>query len=103
MPNPKDCRTLGRALSIMARADAVEIVMHADVDAFHAPSECHGLVKRGEAKRIRQARRHAEAVAGMSARHIRAEARRRIGSKALHKATERATGEAAHRLSPFSW
>jgi hypothetical protein len=73
---------LGKAIGILLRAYEAEAFMHEDVDAFHAPSECHALVARGEAKRLRQARRHAEAVAGMNLRGIRKLARKRMGNDA---------------------
>lgn len=75
----KPIRNLGRALTILADQEAREHAMHEDVDAFYAPSECHGLVARGEEKRQRQARRHAEAVAGAPLREIRRQARARGG------------------------
>lgn len=76
-------QNLGRALSILAKAEAKEIFAHADVDAFHAPSECHALVRRGEGSRLRRERRRAEAVAHRPMRCIIREARKRgvdIGS-----------------------
>lgn len=73
---------LGKAIGILIRAHMREHDMHADVSAFHAPSECHALVSRGEAGRLRQARRHAESVAGMSLRRIRIEARKQMGNDA---------------------
>ena len=59
-------RRLGKALGIIARREANEIIMHEDVDAWYAPSECHQLVGRGENQRRRQARRHAKAESGLS-------------------------------------
>lgn len=76
-------RNLGKALTILARAEAAELDAHADVDAFNAPSECHDLVSRHEARRMRRARKHAEAVAQRPARCIMREARRR-GSVESH-------------------
>lgn len=84
-------RQLGKALSILAAADRAEAELHADVDAFGAPGECHALVARGEARRRRQARRHAEAVAGLPLRALMAEARRRTSSKAVESALDRAS------------
>jgi hypothetical protein len=68
---------LGKVATILAAADAREIAMHMDVDAFHAPSECHDLVRRGEEKRLRLARRHAEAVARRPFRIIARELKER--------------------------
>ena len=70
-------RNLGKVLAILARAEACEIDMHADVDAFGAPSECHAMVARHEGRRLRRARKHAEAVARRPLRCIEREARRR--------------------------
>lgn len=70
-------RNLGKVLTIIARAEAEEMDRHADVDAFNAPSECHALVSRGEARRERLARKHAEAVAERPWRIIKREAEQR--------------------------
>ena len=59
---------MGKAISIIAKARAAEYIMHADVDAYYAPSECHELVSRGEERRERQARRHAKSISGLSRR-----------------------------------
>lgn len=59
----KTIRNLGRVATILARAEALEIDLHADVQAWNAPPECHIDVARGEWKRQRLARRHAEATA----------------------------------------
>lgn len=68
---------LGKAITILARAEAFEVALHCDVDAWNAPSECHSLVAKGEAKRRRLARRHAEAITRRPLRTIEKEARRR--------------------------
>lgn len=68
---------LGRVLSIMLRAEVAEMSLHADVDAWGAPSECHGDVRRGEAGRMRTARKMAEAEARAPWRVIVKEAKRR--------------------------
>ncbi len=65
---------LSLALSILARAEAAERFMHANVGAFGAPSECHSLVSRGEEARWAKAVAKAEAVAGAPFRTIKAEA-----------------------------
>jgi hypothetical protein len=70
---------LSRALTILARAEAAEIDLHADVDAWGAPSECHALVGRHQARRDRIARKHAEAEAQRPLRVIRRETQRRAG------------------------
>jgi hypothetical protein len=57
--------------------------MHEDVDAWHAPSECHDLVAKGEGRRLRHARRRALHAAGFnSMRHLRRAARRAMGNDA---------------------
>lgn len=58
-------RNLGKALTILARCQAAEDALHADVDAFGAPGECHALVSKGQARRWRRARKHAKAVSGL--------------------------------------
>ena len=76
-------QNLGTVLTVLARSEAAEHFMHADVDAFGAPSECHVLVSRGEAQRQRRARKLAEALARRPMRCIKREAQRRgmpIGS-----------------------
>lgn len=56
-------RNLGRVATILARAEAREIDGHASISAFGAPGECHRDFSKGEARRMRVARRHAEALA----------------------------------------
>jgi len=73
---------LGKALSILIRAQRFECEMHEDVAAWHAPSECHALVAKGEGKRMRFARRRAEHAAGMKMRDIRRRCRRLMGNDA---------------------
>ena len=68
-------RNISRALTILARAEAAEFDLHADVDAFGAPSECHALVSRGEKQRWRNAVRHAKGVTGASYPQIKRAAR----------------------------
>jgi hypothetical protein len=45
------------ALTVIARFEVGEMIAHADVRAFGAPSECHALVNRGLPKRARTMRR----------------------------------------------
>ena len=92
----KMTKQLGKALSIIAHHHAREYFMHADVEAFHAPSECHALVSRNEARRARKARRHAKAVSGMTRAQFR-RALRNVPQRAL----ERATGAIIARQYPF--
>ena len=73
---------LGKAIGILVRAIEREEMLHEDIDAWGAPGECHGVVARGEDRRMRQARKHAEAVAGMPLRVIRRKARKLMGSDA---------------------
>lgn len=75
--------SLGRAIGILARAELNEHALHEDVDAMHAPGECHVLVAQGALQRYRLARRRALHAAGLrSVRLLRAEARRRMGNDA---------------------
>ena len=66
-------RELGRAIGIYCKALAAELFAHDDVDIMGAPGECHAIVARGEAKRLRQARRIAKSVSGLSRRAFNAE------------------------------
>jgi hypothetical protein len=76
-------RNLGQVLTILTKAQVNEGIMHMDVDAWGAPSECHSAVSKGEAKRLRIARKHAEALAGAPLRVIEREARKRGGHRAM--------------------
>lgn len=58
-------QNLGRAISIIAAHERASDAMFEDAAAFHAPSECYPIIARGEARRFRQVRRHACAVAGV--------------------------------------
>ena len=55
-------RNLGRAFSILAEAQAHETHLHHDVAAFGGCGDCHASISRGEARRQREARRHARAA-----------------------------------------
>lgn len=68
--NPKG--QLGRALTIVYTASVREEIMHEDVAAFGAPSECHALVSKGADQRMRAAYRHACAVSGLKRREFAA-------------------------------
>lgn len=70
---------LGKAVSILLKFEQACHAMHEDVAAFHAPSECHGLVSRGNAKRFRQVRKHACSVAGVkNLHHLRRAVKRAV-------------------------
>jgi hypothetical protein len=68
---------LGQVLGIVAHHEASEIFMHNDVDGWGASSEAHDDVSRGEERRWREVRKHAEAVAQRPWRLIVREAQRR--------------------------
>jgi len=74
---------LGQVLGIVARHEAselfmhIDVDMHKDVDAWGAPSEAHDDVSRGEERRWREVRKHAEAVAQRPWRIIVREAQHR--------------------------
>jgi hypothetical protein len=89
-------RNLGRALSVIARQQVGEIIMHEDVRAWGAPSECHRDVERGEISRARQARRLAKSVSGMSRASFNRELRS-IPARALTECVSRLY----ERMSPF--
>jgi hypothetical protein len=58
-------RNISQALTVIAFAECREHFMHADVVAFGAPSECHDLVSRGEAERLRLMRRRVHSLTGL--------------------------------------
>lgn len=76
---------LGRALSIIVQHKRNEDAMHEDVNQFHAPSECHELVSRGEAKRFRLVRRRVKALTGSRYDLVLREARRRTSNHAVYR------------------
>jgi hypothetical protein len=80
---------LGKALSIIFAAHRSEIEMHIDVDTFHAPSECHDVVTKGEVDRLRQARRHARSIARMPVRVLFKKARKLTSEKTMTRAAAR--------------
>lgn len=94
-------RNLGKVLTILATADVREAVLHADVDAFGAPRECHALVSRGQDRRMRQARKHAEAIARAPLHVIMRQARRRGYSSIRHRHEERLLAVLHAKLNPF--
>lgn len=61
---------LGKALTILAGQLVDEEIMHADVDAWGAPSECHRDVSRGERRRHRAAIWKARGASRMSKRNF---------------------------------
>ena len=69
-------RSLGKALTILAQAEADEILTHVHISAWSAPSECHADACRGRDRRERQARKHAEAVYRRPYRIIKRDAKR---------------------------
>ena len=72
---------LGKAIGILVQAVEHENALHDDVDAWHAPGECHAVVARGEAKRWRTAKRRALHTAGLkNMRQLRKAARRAMGN-----------------------
>ena len=64
-PNRETPQQLGRAFTIICMQRAKEIVAHADVSAWGAPSECHTLVAQGEEERYQAACREAQKVSGL--------------------------------------
>lgn len=75
------CRTMSLGLEILLEAQRREDAMHEDVDAFNAPSECHALVSRGLADRLRHARRRIRAATGLTFRQFEREIARRTSAK----------------------
>lgn len=95
---------LGAVLSVLAMAEVNEEIMHADVSAWGAPSECHADVSRGEDVRMAEAVAQAEAMAGAPLETILADARERGGVRALTQAPEwqDVLGRLYHRYCPFT-
>lgn len=58
-------QNVSRALTVIARAEVRECLMHDDVRAWGAPSECHADVSRGEPQRWRDARRAVRGLTGL--------------------------------------
>jgi hypothetical protein len=73
----KPVQNLSRALTIIARAEAAEHFMHADVRAWGAPGECHQDVSRGEPYRMREMRKQVESEIRRPFRHVVKDAKRR--------------------------
>lgn len=81
-------RDIGKGLGILAHFYLEEAHMHADVSAYHAPSECHDAVSRHESRRLRQVWRRIKAVTGLEKKTFQREVDRRTGSgKVLYLAT----------------
>lgn len=59
---------MGKGITTYVLAMVNEEILHHDVNAWGAPSECHDLVARGEAQRLRLARRRAARQAGVNVR-----------------------------------
>lgn len=77
------CRNLGRGLTIFLEHHRYENFMHDEIDAWHAPSECHALASRGEDRRFRAMRRHVEGVTGLKWKVFREQVIRRTGLRWL--------------------
>jgi len=69
----------GRGLTIFLQFHNCEVEMHADVDRWGAPSECHQLVQSGSHERARLMRRRVKAATGLKWSEFCREVRRRTG------------------------
>lgn len=88
----------GKAVTIIATAAARELCFHDDIAAFGAPAECHRDVERGEARRMRQAYRHARSVSGFT----RSKFNRKM--REVHpRHPDRAIGIIAHKMQPWRY
>lgn len=85
--NPRG-RNIGKALGLIALAAVEEYHMHADIAAFGAPSECHGAVSKGEARRMRDLRRRIKGLTGLKWREFRKEVTARTSDKVLYLAEQ---------------
>lgn len=77
---------LGRAFSIIAELEAHDAIMDADLQAFHAPSECWDLVFKDQDKKRRFVWRHARHVSGLNRRQFR-QAWQKCNPKWINRAT----------------
>lgn len=93
-------RNLGKVLGIVVKSEVSELLMHEDLAAFHAPGECHDDVRRGEAERFREARKHAEAEAQRPWRCIVREAKKR-GVEFAGSRYDRIYARIYDRVSPW--
>lgn len=91
-------QNLGRAMTALVKAEVIESVMHEDVEAFGAPSECHSVVQRGIGGRMRKARRYAEGITGSKLKEIDRQAMARGYNK---RAGDRLFDILYNRLSPY--
>lgn len=79
---------LGKGLAILAHFYLCEAHYHADVDAWHAPSECHEDVSRHEVRRLRKVWRRIKGVTGLKKNAFMRELRQRTGNdKVLYRAS----------------
>jgi RNA:NAD 2'-phosphotransferase (TPT1/KptA family) len=78
-------QNLSRAASLILRHLQFEYAMHYDVQAFHAPSECHGLIVKGEAKRWRATARKIKALTGHHPKVVIKVIEQRISPKAAYR------------------
>jgi RecB family endonuclease NucS len=96
-------QNLGKAITILAKNEALEHILHADVDIMGAPGECHGLVSNGEEKRLSAAIAEAEQIAGASLRAIEEAAKQRGGVDIMSgdPAWQRLVGRIYEKHWPF--
>jgi hypothetical protein len=75
---------LGKGLTILADYEAMCHFQHRDVDAFNAPSECHGLVARGHRKEFRTVRRKIKATTGLKFNEFQRECAKRTSDRYMY-------------------
>jgi hypothetical protein len=68
---------LSKVVTILAHFEAQEVILHEEIDAYNAPSECHDLVEKSCRKKFRTVRRQVEAIARRPWRIIQKELEKR--------------------------
>lgn len=76
---------IGKGLTILRREQRAHVERVADLDRFHAPSECYRDVERGEARRARIVRRIVKATTGLRFRVFLREVERRTSPRWVHE------------------
>lgn len=77
-------RNISQGASILARHVRSAHSLHDDVDEWGAPTECHGLVVRLNAREFRLVRRRIKAVTGLKFNAFVREVERRTSPRWVH-------------------
>lgn len=79
-------KNLGKVCTLYARLAARESDEHADVDLWHAPGECHGIVADGVCRDTLALAQSIERATGYSAADLEAELAARVSPGWLYRA-----------------